>query len=381
MRVVRWVIAGVLLVVAVVVAPAVERLVWSWGYDQSHPGDRQDLLSHVRDLPSGGLFVWLALLVVLIAVNLRWPLNWPRVALLGTVPIAVFQVLAELVDLALRSTAPGLYLAWILGGGLGSAVVAWGAAKLAVLVVTRPLSPDVIQSGTELVYRLRDGSRLRLQGDKLLLDLLLRPGSSVTAMRLTIPYKDLALVQPGVLDSHAQLWPLPNGSVVVLSPGSSLRVVGSGQQWVLPLDDASDVAEIVTERARAHGRLVPSDAAQGTLPDAPESLPTKRFRPWHTSPWPFDIAVLAALALAGASVDYAITEDPLGWITFVLCLALVAGGVRLLRKVRATRDQAEANPRPADAEPWGDYAPTRVPLPGWSPVPTGLPGTNDYGRA
>jgi hypothetical protein len=372
MRVVRWATAGVLLVVAVVVAPAAERLVWSWGYDQSHPGDREDLMSHVRDLPSGGLFVWLGLLVVVMAVNLRWPVNWPKVALLGTVPIAMIQLLADLVTLDLQSSTPGLYLAWILGGGLGSAVVAWGAAKLAGLVVTRPLSPDVIQSDVELVYRLRDGSRLRLQGDKLLLDLLLRPaGSGVTAMRLTIPYQDLALVQPGVLDSHALLWPLPNGSAVILSPGSSLRFVGSGQQWVLPLDDALTVANIVTERARAHGGLTePAGTAQGALPEPPESLPTKRFRPWHTSPWSFDIAVLAALALAGASVNYALTEDPLGWLTFVLCLALVAGGVRFVRRVRATRDKAEANPRPTDAGPWGDYAPTRVPMPGWSPVAT-----------
>jgi hypothetical protein len=372
MRVVRWATAGVLLVVAVVVAPAAERLVWSWGYDQSHPGDREDLMSHVRDLPSGGLFVWLVLLVVLIAVNLRWPLNWPKVALLGTVPMAVIQLLAEGVDLGARSRAPGLYLAWILGGGLGSAVVAWGAAKLAGLVVTRPLSPDVIQSGTELAYRLRDGSRLRLQGDKLLLDLLLEPtGPGAIAMRLAIPYKELTLVQPGVLDSHALLWPLPNGSTVILSPGSSLRFVGSGQQWVLPLDDALTVSNIVTERARAHGGLTePAGTAQGALPEPPESLTTKRIRPWRTSPWHFDIAVLAALALAGVSVNYAVTEDPLGWITVVLCLALVAGGVRLLRRVRAARDETEANPRPPDAEPWGDYTPTRAPLTGWSPVAT-----------
>jgi hypothetical protein len=80
--------------------------------------------------------------------------------------------------------------------------------------------------------------------------------------------------------------------------------------------------------------------------------------------------VLAAIALAGASVNYALTEDPLGWLTFVLCLALVAGGVRFVRRVRATRDKAEANPRPTDAGPWGDYTPTRAPLTGWSPVAT-----------
>jgi hypothetical protein len=199
-------------------------------------------------------------------------------------------------------------------------------------------------------------------------------------MRLAIPYKELTLVQPGMLDSHALLWPLPNGSAVILSPGSSLRLVGSGQQWVLPLDDAWTVATIVTERARTRGGLaVQEDSTPGKVPDTPEKLPAKRVRPWRTSPWPFDVAVLvdvavlAACALAGTSVNYAVTEDPLGWITAVVCLAVVAGGVRLLRRVRATRDKAEASPRPADAEPWGDYAPTRAPIAGWSPVATAQP--------
>jgi hypothetical protein len=369
MRGVRWAVAGLLLVIASVVAPAAERLAWSAGHDRTHPGDREDPMSHVRDLPSGGLFVWLGLLVALMGLNLRWPLNWPRVALLGTVPLTLFEALAELVDLGVPFGDHGQYLLWILGGGLGSAVVAWGAARLAGVVVTRPLSPDVVRSRVELTFRLRDGSRLRIQGSQLLLDLLLEPTvHSGTALRLAIPYKSLALVQAGVLDSHAHLWPLPNGSAVVLSPGPSLRLVGSGQQWVLPVDDARRVAEIVTERARMHGELVPPGFTSGSLPSDAKSLSTKRIRPWRTSPWPFDVAVLAACGLAGASVNYAVTEDPLGWITFVLCLGLVWGGVRLVRRVRAARDEAEANPRPDQDEPWGDYTPARSPIVGWSPM-------------
>jgi hypothetical protein len=374
MRVVRWVIAGVLLAIAVIVAPAAEQLAWTWGFDQTHPGDREELMSHVRDLPEGGLLVWLGLLVVLMAVNLRWPANWSRVALLGTAPMALVKALVELTSLGSPFVNVGQYYAWVLGGGLGAVVVAWGAARLAVLVVTRPLSTDVVQSGVELPFPLRDGSRLRVQGDKLLLDLLVEPTTGdPSAWRLVVPYQALTLVQPGVLDSHAQSWPLPNDSAVVLSPGSALRVVGSGQQWVLPLDDAWTVAEIVTERARARGGLdAPPASTRGTLPEPPDSLSTKRVRPWRTSPWIYDIATLAALALAGVSVDHALTEDPLGWITVVLCLAVAAGGVRLLRRVRASRDNAEANPRPSNAEAWGDYSPTRSPIAGWSPV-SGIP--------
>lgn len=359
------------MVVAVVVAPAVERLASAWGHGRTHPAGRPDLMSHLRELPSGGLFVLLGLLVLLVAVNLRSPVTWPRVALAGTVPMAAFEVLAELVDLAVPSGDHGAYLAWLAGGGVAAAILAWGAARLACLVVTRPVTADVIRSNVDITFPLRDGSRLRAQGGKLLLDLLPEPAvkDGIPALRLAIPYQALVLVQSGVLDTHALQWPLPNGSAITLSPGPALRIVGSGQQWLVPVDDAASAAAIVTERARANGGLAaPPGMSPGKVPEVSESLSTKRVRPWRTSPWPLDVAVVAAFALAGVSVDYAVTEEPLGWITVGLCLCGVAGGVRLVRRIRAARDQNEANPRPANAEPWGDYTPTRTPMAGWSPA-------------
>jgi hypothetical protein len=378
----RWVAAVPLLALALVVVPIAEEVVWAWGFHVSVPDsfyvliprEKFDVVAETQETAfSGSMSVLLALLVGLGVFNWARPFNWRWIALAGTAPFAVLKSVAELVDLDSKFGDAKVRLAWYAGGGVVASVVAFGAAALAAFVLSRPLRTDIVRSGIDLTFRTRDGAHLRIRGHSLMLDMLRWPADEGSSMRLSIPFDALTVIQPGTLDDQDTVWPLPNGSTLALSAGPALRVVGSNQQWVVPVADPARVAKVVRERARVRGGAPPPvpvgdppPVFSSALPSTPQLGPEKRIRPWHTTPWKFDIAVTAALALAGSSVNYALTEDPLGWITVVLSLAMVVGGVRYLRKIRAIRDHADANPRSECAEPWGDYAADQAPLPGWT---------------
>ncbi|GAA2969834.1 hypothetical protein [Actinokineospora diospyrosa] len=217
----------------------------------------------------------------------------------------------------------------------------------------------------EVLFWLRGGARLRVRLGQLLLDLLPRPTAEANggAGRLVIPFSRLELAHTGeVLEPF--VWPLPNGSAIHVSPGQALRVAGSGQQWLLPVDDAVGAAEFIARRVTPTADPVPP---AGELPDNGVVAP-KRILRAMTTPWPGYTVAAVGVGLVFTAAEYAVAEDPLGWITVGLAAALVWGGARFAARFRRSRDEVEANPRGDVVSGWGDHDPGADPVAGWRVV-------------
>ncbi|MBF6236932.1 hypothetical protein IU474_07555 [Nocardia otitidiscaviarum] len=208
---------------------------------------------------AGLLWPWLvAALVALVAVR-HSPQLWARVSLVASVPVGLLTAVPPLGSSGLRggervfaSAAPVLSAVavaaiFLLVGGAGRAL-------------TRPLAADIVDSAVRLRFRLRDAGRTRfvIAGD---LVRLLRPRPVHATQRrapelnhLAIPFARIESVTVVHLDGARDSHPLPNGTALPLSEGPAVRVVGAGQEWLLPLDEAEAVASLLRARIRACSR-------------------------------------------------------------------------------------------------------------------------------
>ncbi|MCG8923094.1 hypothetical protein [Lentzea sp. CC55] len=286
---------------------------------------------------------------------------WPRIALLPSAPLAFTGLFSGTFDKTLLAVA--------------APAVAWGLAQLAAKSVSWPLTRDVRRSAAEVVVGLRGEGRLRVQSRRLLLDKLpppLQKGSPVG--RVAIRFDRIKHVEAGAVRTAAK-WRLGNTSELTITPGPVLRIIGGGQEWLLPVDDVETTARLVLERAEARSKAEPRppmDSSRWTsakhlwkLQDAPvlrPNLQKVRHGAHHM------MLVLSALttAMAGFAAFRMFTGD---W-TFVFG-ALFFGGVALgsvlsWASIGATQKLTEENPRsPLD----GDPDPHRTPVTGWSPRP------------
>lgn len=317
-----------------------------------------------------GSYWWpVPLALLLFAANWWRTTLWPWIALVPAVPLFVASI-----------ASPGLET---LFAALGVAA-AWGLALPAGKVATRPVTPRVAGSAFEVAFTARGGTRLLAQSRRLVVDRLLAPNDPKTPLwRLAIPYDRITLVEAGEVVGNPTTWELPNSSVVPLSPGPALRVVGGGQQWLLPLDDAADVVEVVARRVAARARPgqqpTPDGGAWrvaraawecGSPQPRPGVWPATRQR--AKAPHVRHLRIVGAalmLGMAALSIAELVADGGTGYLVGGLLFGVLGAiaAVTWRRFERALRI-AEENPRPPDAPGWGETRPGAAPVAGWRPV-------------
>lgn len=332
----------------------------------------------------------LVLTAVLLVLNRNRPTVWPLLTLLVTVPLGVTHSMGQPIG---AERVPGLagdivgnpVLPSLLVVAVGY-VLAWvGAHRL-----TTPLTADVARSELELIVPLRGGGRVRLQHDRLVLLPSRAPSLPDRPARLAIPWRAITLVQPGQITAGAQRaeWLLPNGVTLPLPPGPALRIIGAGQQWVIPVDDDGRLTAAIRLRAARSATTRPPHDGQA---HRAEITPTQwrhvrdlvaaehrrqRHNPMRgllAGRFDFMLTVgLLWLLLAGLSLP-GMVED---WTPVYLLAAVVFGLLALLvlrrwHTVSTGVALFEANPREPAAPPWGETDPAEPPAPEWT---TGRPG-------
>lgn len=258
----RWCAALPLLLLAFFGIPVALYLTVSWAnylhfrlFQDSWLPDPEELPRLLA--PFGGVVTVTVLLLVLFR---HIPLVWPRLSLIMSAPPAFMSLITS--DFYPNGTRPGpvvriLVETPFLSGGLGLAA-AWATTHLAIRILTRPWATDVVDGRLELTTRLRTSGRLRLRRGRLILDRLSFGGGrppevgtgklSTKVPQLGIPLSSLHRVEIGRL-TESSAFTLPNGATIPLTPGPALWITGTHQQWVLPVADATRVAEAVNRRA------------------------------------------------------------------------------------------------------------------------------------
>ncbi|HEX7302314.1 hypothetical protein [Lentzea sp.] len=273
-------------------------------------------------------------------LNRNVPRVWGRVAFLA-VPVSVF---------------------WLLGKG--------GYAWIAVLVLCPVLGflggrmfrlgADLGRS-VEVRVPLRDGGSLYVQRDRLVhkLNKSHEGGIHPRAMWLG----DLTLVQPGT-SPDLQAWPVPGGIKMPVGRSPMLRLVARPQQWILPVAQPGELAELIRSR-------------QGS-PARPEQMSVEEWRAlqgWAvrrttgTNRGNYTTSGIGWRLFAAAFTgSFALMFLTLGlWggalVTVPLTLGLLADWWRVRNRMRL----AEHHVLPPGSRDWGEVRPDHAPLPGWQP--------------
>lgn len=359
MMFVRWLLAAPLLLAGFVGVPLAYLVASTWLFRRTWSlraefDLRTEVVAKIGTLTGPAWPVLLA--VVLFACCWRMTTAWPRIALVATVPLAFTGIFNTDLRLAAAIATP---------------VVAYALAWLAVQVVTRPRTPDVQRSPVEIAIKLRTGARLRLQSRRLLLDKLPQPiDSRATVARLAIPYDRIKHVEAGTYLGQSTHYPLANSSSLEIDPGTAVRVVGGGQEWLLPTDD--DVAELIIQRARARQRPDPRPALDNAywkfaksmweMADSPTVQPVKQ----KLSHGIHHLRLIAGVLCSAMAVfaAYRIFTDGFGYLIGVGFFGVTAWhALRTWRSIGAGLKLAEENPRPPTTP---DADPRLVPIAGWS---------------
>ncbi|MET9231903.1 hypothetical protein [Lentzea sp. NPDC003310] len=345
----------------------------SYLFQRSLPGRREefDFAAEFAEKFTDLDGFWPVPVAVLLFVVLWWMTSaWTRLAWLPSVPVA-------LVGIASPRSGEQAVLA------VATPLLAWGLAWLAARIVSWPVTGDVRRSPVEVLVRLRGGGRLRVQSRRLLLDKLPPPRHATSPVgRVAIRFDRISHVEVGVVSSPAQWW-FGNTSELTITPGPVLRVIGGGQEWLLPVDDTATTLRLVRERAAARAKAEPRPPLESSrwanakvLWDLGRSQPLRpnlkkvRHGTHHL--------MLVLTALTAAMAGYAVFRMFSGSWSFVFG-ALIFGGVALgtalaWASTGAGLRLAEENPHSPLAD---DPDPRRTPVTGWSPQPVVLGQTSD----
>ncbi|GLZ31392.1 hypothetical protein Lesp02_35800 [Lentzea sp. NBRC 105346] len=316
---VRWLVGATLALTGTVVLPAIALVV-----------------AHVPWIVLG----WVGIAGVVWVLNRNVPRVWGRVALLS-VPLSVFWLLGKHAYIWI----PVLALCPVLGY-LGGRMFRLGAG---------------LGKNVEVRVPLRDGASLYVQRDRLLYKLNKSKHGGVHPQALWLG--DLTLVQPGSAQD-LQAWPIPGGVKMPVGASPMLRLVAPPQQWILPVNEASELAELIKSR-------------QG-VPSHPTPLSIQEWR---------ELRSWAALRTTGTDRGNYKTVG-IGWRLFVAAVAGNFGWMFLSTKlwpgaafalglavvlpanwwrVRERMRVAEHNVLPPDSPDWGETRPDHAPIPGWQP--------------
>lgn len=372
---VRYLVALPLLVLSYAGVPFGYMTLSSYLFRRSLPGRREEFdfaaefTGHLTELNG----FWPVPVAFLLFAGLWWmTAAWPRIALLPSAPVAFVGILSGATG---GWQKPALAVA--------TPVVAWGLAWLAAKIVSRPITRDVRRSAVEVAVGLRGGGRLRVQSRRLLLDKLPPPRHPESPVgRVAIRFDRISHVEAGVVHTPAQ-WQFGNTSELTITPGPVLRVIGGGQEWLVPVDDVEATTRLVVERAKVRAKPDPrpplestrwSNAKklwdlQGAQPIRPNQQKVKHG---------MHHVMLVLSVLTAAMAGYAVFRIFTGSWSFLFGV-LFFGGVsygtaRVWASIGATQKLAEENPRPPVAE---DPDPRRIPVTGWSARPVVLGQMSD----
>lgn len=316
--VVRWLVGAALALTGTVVLPAVA------------------LLTTERVVMLG----WVAVAGLVWVLNRNVPRVWGRVALLP-VPATVLVASAE------RGFAWVLLLVLCpLLGYLGGRMFRLGTG---------------LGKSVEVRVPLRNGGELYVQRDRLVHKLNRSHYGGAPQRALWLG--ELTLVQPGATPD-VEDWPVPGGLTQRVGAGPLLRLVARPQQWILPLPQARELAELIRSRQDAPAR------PQAVSVEQWRELTTWAVRRTSGSPWANwqAIGIGWRLMVAAALANFAWMFLAFGlWIgvlvTGVPVLALVADWWRVRDRVRL----AEHHALPPGSPDWGEIRPDHAPLYRWQP--------------
>ncbi len=310
------------------------------------------------------------LALLLFVVMWRTTTVWPRIALVPSGFIAVGGLITagfnELLSTAASLTAP---------------LVAWTLAWLAARVVSRPVTGDVRRSPAEVAVRLRGGGRLRVQSRRLLLDKLPAPvHPSATVNRVALRFDRVSHVEVGVVHTPA-VWRFANTSELAVTPGPVLRVIGGGQEWLLPCDDAEELRRLVTERVAVRAKPDPRPPLESSRWSAAKPLwnldgdPPRRNTQKVQSGQHWLLVMSALTTLMALFAAYRIFTDSWSYLIGVLLFGGIGyGTAHAWWSSIVTQKLAEENPRSPLAD---DPDPRDLPVTGWSSMPLVLGQTSD----
>ncbi|MCG8923093.1 hypothetical protein [Lentzea sp. CC55] len=369
----RYLLAAPFLLTAVVGVPAGSKVLSSYLYRREVRDGTFDWAGEFRDSFTQTAVLWpTALAVVLFAVFWWMTTAWPKIALVPSVP-ALFGGLIY-----------GLFDGWEhAAAGAAAPVVAFGLAWIAAQIVVRPVSGAVRRSAVEVAVGLRGGGRLRIQSRRLLLDRLPAPVHPMSPVgRVALRFDRIRGVEAGVVRTPAQ-WRLANTSELTITPGPVLRIIGGGQEWLLPVDDAEGTARFVSERARVRatpdprppldsGRWFHAKLLWELADQEPPVRNTQKVN--HGNRWAALIisALTTPMALYSA---YRIFTDGWSYLVGVLVFGAIAwGATHVWFRQGIVYKLTEENPVSPLAD---DPDPRRVPVTGWSPQSMTLGRTSD----
>lgn len=274
-------------------------------------------------------------------LNRNVPRTWGRVAFLA-VPATVFWLVGK----GGYAWIPVVLVLCPLLGYLGGRMFRLGAGLGRTVEVRVPL---------------RNGASLYVQRDRLVHKLNRSHDGGVHPQALWLG--DLTLVQPGTSpDLHA--WPVPGGVRTPVGNGPMLRLVARPQQWILPVEQAGELAELIRSRRGTPGRL--------------ERMSVEEWRDLHrwavrrtTANRRGNYATAGIgwrLVAASVSGSFAWMFIALGLTAGALVTVPLTAGVLLdWWRVRGRMRLAEHTVLPPDSPDWGEIRADHAPIPGWQP--------------
>ncbi|MET9231005.1 hypothetical protein [Lentzea sp. NPDC003310] len=274
-------------------------------------------------------------------LNRTVPRVWGRVAFLA-VPISVFWLIARGEPVWI----PVLLVLCPVLGYLGGRMFRLGAG----------LGREV-----EVRVPLRDGGSLYVQRDRLVHKLNRSHEGGVHPRALWLG--DLTLVQPGT-SADVQSWPVPGGVRLPVGRSPMLRLVARPQQWILPVERAGELAELIRSR-------------QGE-PVRPAEMPVdewRRLQQWAarrttgTNRGNYrTVGIGWRLVAAAFTGSFALMFLTLGlWVGTVVAVPLTAWLVADWWRVRNRMRLAEHTVLPPGSRDWGEIRADHAPIPGWQP--------------
>ncbi|MFD5824952.1 hypothetical protein [Lentzea sp. NPDC060358] len=320
---VRWLVGAVLALTGTVVLPLVALL--------TTPGVPWLVLT----APGVAGVVWV--------LNRNVPRVWGRVAFLA-VPVSVF---------------------WLIGKG--------GYLWVPVLLVLCPLLGHLggrmfrlganLGRNVEVRVPLLSGASLYVQRDRLVHKPAWSKAAGVPAQAMWLG--DVTLVQQGSMPKVLP-WPAPNGDTIAVGASPLLRLVARPQQWILPVAEAGELAELIRSR-------------QG-MPAMPTRMSADEWRVLRQ--WAVRRSVgmgraffarpgiawrLTAAAFTGQFIWMFVPLGAAVWVGGLISVTLTAGLLADWWRVRGRMLLAEHNLLPPGSRDWGEVRPDHAPLPGWQP--------------
>jgi hypothetical protein len=321
--VVRWLVGATLALAGTVVLPAVALI--------TTPGVPWIVVT----APAVAGVVWV--------LNRNVPRTWGRVALLS-VPVSVV---------------------WL----IGKDGYVWIPVLLVLCPVLGHLGGRMFRLGAnlgrhvEVRVPLRDGSSLHVQRDRLVHKPSRAQAPGVPAQAVWLG--DVTLLQPGTTpDVHP--WPTPTGATAFVGQNPLLRLVARPQQWILPVTQAGELAELIRSR-----RTTP------TLPTLISVDEWRVLRQWAVrrtvgmgrgtyAPAGIGWRLFAA-AFTGQYAWMFLAVGADAWIGVVISVTLTAWLLADWWRVRGRMRVAEHNALPPGSRDWGETRPDHAPIPGWQP--------------